>query len=860
LIEIEVVLPLGITAVFTGNFRFFKQEVKMKKFSIAGFCLASLALVAKGAEESATIAYYDFKDGTAGSSVFTVKNVVNPQEYTGTAAPSVTTPAGTQPIFTDARPGKYIWAGRGSKELLTENPQSIQFYPATNANNVAETGTGGYVSLESLATAMSALDEGTLEFFGLVDNFLTWKNFVFFNAGQDFKICTSASVNKFTFQNFWQYNLDDSFLHTEWKNATGEWLHFAVTWSKSDNRAQCFLNYQMVGDIFLTNTTTTASRPVILGASKNMNNECLEGRVSCLRVSSKKLTLDEMLLATNYDRISGVLGFWDFSDGEAGEEVNVITNRVDEKTMQGVAGTYNNGTPVTFAEDVPGPYILKSLSDPVVISQNHKSIHFTGDASDSTKGGYIALKDMGTTIAKSPAWTIEFFARRSSSSTALWRTPLSMNISSGSYNQPMKVSLPAQSALAVNLQEQKFSLGFKSEVCVTLPDTTLWTHYAITYSNNEARLFVNYALAGQDREHHKEYVTNWVDGVVDGEVASVTTNKIYAYSDYVSMTNSISPAIADVFLGKGFQATSGYEQFNGDISCVRVSDSVLSPEEFMVATLANPGDKSITRDENTLFHWRGEGEDGAEVEAELAYPLGLMHFSGLSLAAYSGGSKCRYSTSAINPRRPVVWYGEKRKTKYENTSCLEFFGLDGISHVRDWDGSVLQTSMSQSASAHPASWTMEGFIKARIHNTTYHSSLIFGKGAKDNDFCWKLAVSGGYTGFTFRYYVVDENLANQSRSFNFSKNIKDDKWHHVAVSYDAGTKTFNVYFDYELAATQTDVLPLFEQKEYYYRAGRYCNEHGFTGWMDEIRFSNRVLAPDEFIRLMPVEGLTVILR
>jgi hypothetical protein len=91
-------------------------------------------------------------------------------------------------------------------------------------------------------------------------------------------------------------------------------------------------------------------------------------------------------------------------------------------------------------------------------------------------------------------------------------------------------------------------------------------------------------------------------------------------------------------------------------------------------------------------------------------------------------------------------------------------------------------------------------------------------------------------------------------------NIKDGKWHHFAVSYDAPTKTMKMYLDYEKILEKEQEEPLLPNKDKVYRLGRYCSDRGFSGWMDEIRFSNTVLEPQDFIKLMPSEGLTIMFR
>jgi hypothetical protein len=562
------------------------------------------------------------------------------------------------------------------------------------------------------------------------------------------------------------------------------------------------------------------------------------------------------VLDTSYDTSSPCIGFWDFKDGAVGSQVDTVSNRQNENFGRGTASTFNGGDPATYSSEAPGVCILESSINSRVLSENPQSIHFTGDASNSKKGSGISFPGVAEVLAQCPAWTVEFFARRTSTSSATWRTPLSFHISELA-NQYVKISLPASSVDRVNIEEQAFNHSYGSQIITSVGNTDQWKHYAITFTNNQMRFYVNFELQTESRKHHEEY-----EEIKDGDnVVGIRTNIIYQVSEFVSITNSPLNLVTRCFnLGKGFN-TAGYEQFAGDISCLRINTRVLNTSEFMVASFLPVTGGSTFSDESTIFHWRGEGADNADVVSEVPAPNGIWLLRAVSEKGTSTSRICAYDTNAINPNRPYVWYGE-RKTPYMNTSCIEFFGYDGVNYTGEWDGSVLNNIKTSVDAYHPESWTMECFFKVR-NQASYKNMLIFGKGWDHNQFSWKVRTLNNCDKLEYSY-SVSYNASNSSETKEVitsqTVNIKDGKWHHFAVSYDAPTKTMKMYLDYEKILEAEQEEPLLPNKDKVYRLGRFCSERGFSGWMDEIRLSNTVLEPDEFIKLMPSEGLTIMFR
>ena len=119
-----------------------------------------------------TVAFYPFKDGSAGAAATAVENTVDASLFPGTGANigsgSVT--------FSAACPGRYVFADTRYSSVIQENPQSLCFVNGTSGN-------GGKMSLASLATVLSRLDAYTVEFFFMVQSTADYRTLVGWKYG-----------------------------------------------------------------------------------------------------------------------------------------------------------------------------------------------------------------------------------------------------------------------------------------------------------------------------------------------------------------------------------------------------------------------------------------------------------------------------------------------------------------------------------------------------------------------------------------------------------------------------------------------------------------------------------------------------
>jgi len=167
------------------------------------------------------------------------------------------------------------------------------------------------------------------------------------------------------------------------------------------------------------------------------------------------------------------------------------------------------------------------------------------------------------------------------------------------------------------------------------------------------------------------------------------------------------------------------------------------------------------------------------------------------------------------------------------------------------------TSMVTAAGTfRPAAFTVEAFIKVNAH---HDFPLLIGK-VRDrarNSATWSLSVSGRKIRTRFDTYPEGAGWPPAKGGFNQAfgsgVDVEDGKWHHVAFSY--ADQTVRMYVDYQLCGgVGKTAFPIV------YSDGELCIGNGagegpFSGWIDEVRITPKVLEPDEFLYAMPFSDL-----
>ncbi len=85
-----------------------------------------------------------------------------------------------------------------------------------------------------------------------------------------------------------------------------------------------------------------------------------------------------------------------------------------------------------------------------------------------------------------------------------------------------------------------------------------------------------------------------------------------------------------------------------------------------------------------------------------------------------------------------------------------------------------------------------------------------------------------------------------NQSWTSSVGVEDGQWHHLAFTYAHTNKALKLYVDYTLAVSGTSYSNLvYDAREL--RIGQGAGGRAFDGWIDEVRITDDVLLPDQFM-------------
>lgn len=799
--------------------------MKTRKWVVlAGFaCLA-------GAAWGGELAFYTFAEGTPGAAV-APEAVMN--KAAGGAGYAVTAGAvgtgGATPVFSDDVPGPFVYATQACEDCVSEGARSLAFSPAGGLPRTEKV--GGYVRLAELGTAIGNLDAFTVEAFVkfAAEDDLNWVDAFAFQTYQGVK-CANNYTTTLCAQNTSLVNQGGDVAQSGSLAYRGRWVHVAVTYDRADGTGKAFfhVDHKKVGGLWYTNhldnAAVPAGRALVLGANVWGNSEALAGKVAFLRVSDRALAASEMM-CTRARPPTGTtqMLFYPFRDAAPGTSAETVTNACWAGSFDGEGVAFGaDGTAPTFSADRPARYVYGSLDARTPFAVEPGSLVFAGGESAGTGGG-VRVPGLASELQFCSEWTFECFFKVDDAKR-YWR-----NVFAADVGQPFKLSVPSgvpQSLCAQELYTAERRQNM-AEMSASLGDGT-WHHVALVYRgapDHLLRCYVDYVPAAGG-----------------------------ACPDGLPITNAVLPtASMPAFLGCSLAANG--EAFVGRLSAVRVSARALGVAEFEVAS-----DSANLEDvEDIVYRWPLDGPDGGGVGTAAAWPNNAWMAQGVGKAT-SGAPPPRYG--AVPPGRSRVFRGAEPIGV--NAGCAAFFGYDPQAEEpreAEWAGSYLESRPLVDA-VRPESFTYEMFFRRRFEagrtdGRATHAQLLLGHGRSDNDFDLRVVL---YPNVTISLDVTCEGeTAPRNMPFK-GVTCMDEKWHHLAVTYDAPTKTLRAYYDYEEVASRTLEAPFANNAAYVWRHGRYCNSHGFNGFMDEIMLSNRALTPDGFLRVCAPPGAVILLR
>ena len=143
--------------------------------------------------------------------------------------------------------------------------------------------------------------------------------------------------------------------------------------------------------------------------------------------------------------------------------------------------------------------------------------------------------------------------------------------------------------------------------------------------------------------------------------------------------------------------------------------------------------------------------------------------------------------------------------------------------------------------------TVEAFVKM---DRKVNYALIIGKLRAGNNTTWNIDMDGsGKPRLRIDSNPPGDTSQGHNQSCTSSVDINDDGWHHVAFTYEHSTRAARLYLDYKQTAGMTTWSNLvYETLEM--RIGQGCGGRAWDGWIDEVRITDEVLQPEDFLSII----------
>ena len=257
---------------------------------------------------------------------------------------------------------------------------------------------------------------------------------------------------------------------------------------------------------------------------------------------------------------------------------------------------------------------------------------------------------------------------------------------------------------------------------------------------------------------------------------------------------------------------------------------------------------------NVIGYWTFDGSAG-DFPPTLATEVNSPALDGSGTYYGAASSTPRYDM-LVPGTGPVITDGIGGPTvNPANATSLQFFNRDVPANTNSALGSVVTVTDPGGAGSllKPDSFTAEAFVKRDVF---VNFSCIFSKSRVDgNGSSWMIDTDGsGHIRARFDTQPLGTNVSYgggvYNQSFTTAASLIDDAWHHVALTYDGGTRAATLYFDYMPVRTGT-VASALVYDDSLLRIGQGGGGRAFDGWIDEARLSDTVLASDEFLQAVP---------
>lgn len=844
-----------------------------------------------------TLGFWDFRDGEPGTDVATIQNSSGSGVFTGEVKSTY-----SKPVFSATNVRAKIYTDSTYSELAVTNAHSLFFdYKAQGKS------CGAYIDIPDLGTALSKLPNYTVEMFLRYESITGWRwpqvIAVETAANPWYVRCGSGTDNCAT------ELMNGSAGGGSVSPGSNVWFHIAVVYTETDSVNHTGeLKYYYNGALKKTHTgvanvPTDESKKVRLGyyLSNDGGNEsyCYRGEICALRIKSVSLEPQQFLALKPYElEEDGMIALMTLEGKAAGESATSFAlDASDLEDVSQAAGSAmtcdkdaDTGVVPLYDTDVPGKYLFSSRNRSEMLSSDWRSLKFTTAGAPNTKakesynsvgGGLVTIANLSSAISAQNNYTLEMFVK----------------------DEDWSEFVNARGVLAFDSQAADGKTHRNNyELSTSYSGSTSWSSSFWAGIGNASVSSVK-----------QEKSATWKDGawhhvavVYDGELKQATT-----YIDYVASTPQ---TYTNAYVGEtGYPFYIGASRctamptktlvprntycFRGKVAGLRIVPRMLDVVDFMVA------DDSL-EPSSTVFALNfeeGRNKLGTKISEKgnvpqdpySAYTYGWAY-------KFIDSSRPEWSDTVSN--RKIVKWGDA--VAHTNETSMHLCGLHSVTEAEKtaqkdltgYAGTVLARFGSDNAilGQNPKSWTMEGLFKMEYTDETIpmpgggsktwnYPWSFFGKAGcstahasgnrKTPQISWGLTVSPTARSWCLTWTEDDGKVdpaseatgtggVSHSKTFAGTAEVLDKRWHHIAVTYDADKGQFELFVDYlskGTATTGTDG-PLWDGP-YDFCFGRGVGgQTNLEGWMDEIRFSNKVLTPAEMVHLESDSGLIIFVR
>lgn len=595
------------------------------------------------------------------------------------------------------------------------------------------------------------------------------------------------------------------------------------------------------------------------------------------------------------------VAFYPFAEGSAGTSAAGVPllNVIDPAVCPGRIEITGTGT-AKFSDEAPGEYLFTNLAYTAegAVFRKPRSIYLSGGgAAGSADKATLFFDGLVAEAEKLGAYKIEFWYKLDNSATSSW-TPFfdvcggwAWKTAAGSSEGRIGLMLTTMGSLdptadpACHYLQQNWKKSDGS--------TGTLTQQSTTYPKGET---------------HK-----------DGKWHHVSFNYPFHNTQFVFESDGNFGSTSYDFDGKWGPRPDGAANtvqvnrggnFRGWISCVRLSRNegtvraaTKSCELRHLRPSSNP--TCLPRE---VAHWRFEEPPAGTAlpdtvansvsynlqnpdvyywpKTDLSDPvISGRVFADAELFATAEGETIAAPVTTADVKKKFVYFNSDVEDRIANVGSARLATTDYQSGRSSAGPGLLLRAGSFVPFSNTSKFTVELFYKfdlaewkaaagdnpLRKRVALFWQTWADGLYTSDGNYCENLAL------------VIDlENEQNPKIGFHgyttsvvgwASPKVADGRWHHVALTVDLDTgadkysASNQLYFDYQLVKTGTSLYykgSSTESRHYWFARGdkgsNTSTANGFLGLLDEIRVSNGILQPEEFLRQKSFDGLLLLVK